>query len=138
VITFEKTIKHTRILNPLKNFQEDTVTFEYRTDPLTGRNTTVIPGMLGYMSKFLTTDPELLNTLIEKTKTNCPFCPENIRTKTPMFTKAFLPEGRIHVGDATVIPNLTGHAEKSILAILSKEHHLKLADFTPELILNGF
>ncbi len=138
MITFEKTIKHARILNPLKNFQEDTITFEYRTDPLTGRNTTVISGMLGYISRFLTTDVELLKTLIEETKTNCPFCPENARTKTPMFTKDFLPEGRIYVGDATIIPNLTGHAEKSVLAILSKEHHLELKDFTPELILNGF
>jgi galactose-1-phosphate uridylyltransferase len=138
VITFEKTIKHAKILNPLKNFQEDTVTFEYRTDPLTGRNTTVIPGMLGYINKFLTTDAKLLNTLIEKTKANCPFCPENVRTKTPMFTKDFLPEGRIHVGDTTIIPNLTGHAEKSILAVLSKEHHLELENFTSELIQNGF
>jgi UDPglucose--hexose-1-phosphate uridylyltransferase len=138
VITFEKTIKHARILNPLKNFQEDTITFEYRNDPLTGRNTTVIPEMQGYITRFLATDAELLSALIENTKTNCPFCPENVRTKTPMFTKDFLPEGRIHVGDTTIVPNLTGHAEKSILAILSKEHHLKLADFTPELILNGF
>jgi hypothetical protein len=53
VITFEKSIKYSRILNPLKNFEEDTLTFEYRTDPLTGRNTTVIKGMLNYISKFL-------------------------------------------------------------------------------------
>jgi galactose-1-phosphate uridylyltransferase len=138
MITFEKTTKHTKILNPLKNFQEDTITFEYRTDPLTGRNTTVIPGMQAYINRFLTTDTEQLNTLIEKTKTNCPFCPENVRTKTPMFTKDFMPDGRITIGDTTIIPNLTGHAEKSILAILSKEHHLKLADFTPEMLLNGF
>ncbi len=138
MITFEKTIKHTKILNPLKNFQEDTITFEYRTDPLTDRNTTVIPEMHAYINKFLTTDTELLNTLIEKTKTNCPFCPQNVRTKTPMFTKDFLPEGRITVGDATIIPNLTGHAEKSILAILSREHHLKPTEFTPEMLMNAF
>jgi UDPglucose--hexose-1-phosphate uridylyltransferase len=138
MITFEKTIKQAKILNPLKNFQEDTITFEYRTDPLTGRNTTVIKGMLNYINKFLTTDTELLKSLIEKTRANCPFCPENIKAKTPMFTKDFLPEGRIQIGNATVIPNLTGHAEKSILVILSKEHHLTLENFTPELILDGF
>ena len=55
-IVFEKTVKRARILNPLKNFQEDTITFEYRTDPLTGRNTTVITGMLNYVSKFLASD----------------------------------------------------------------------------------
>jgi len=135
---YEKAVKHARILNPLKDFEEDIITFECRTDPLTGRNTTVIDGMLNYVSKFLTSDNELLNSLVEKTRLNCPFCPESVRTKTPMFTRDFLPEGRIFVGDATVVPNLLGHAERSILVVLSKEHHLRLKDFTAQLILDRF
>ena len=138
MINFEKTVKHAKILNPLKNFAEDTLTFEYRTDPLTGRNTTVIKDMLSYVSKFLTSDMELLDSLVEKTRTNCPFCPENVRTKTPMFPKDFLEEGRIFVGDAVVIPNLMGHAERSILVVLSRAHHLKLKDFAYKLIFDGF
>jgi UDPglucose--hexose-1-phosphate uridylyltransferase len=138
VIEFEKTIKQSKILNPLKNFEEDTITFEYRADPLTGRNTTVIRGMLNYVSRFLTSDAELLTSLVEKTKANCPFCPENVRTKTPMFPREFLAEGRILVGDAVVVPNLLGHAEQSVLTILSREHHLKLEDFTPKLLFDGF
>jgi len=138
VITFEKTIKYFRILSPLKNFEEDTLTFEYRTDPLTGRNTTVIKGMLKYISKSLVSDEELLNSLVEKTRMNCPFCPESVKDKTPMFTQDFLKEGRIFVGDAVVIPNLLGHAERSVLVVLSKEHYLKLRDFTPKLIFDGF
>lgn len=138
MIAFEKTVKRAKILNPLKNFAEDTLTFEYRTDPLTGRNTTVIPGMLNYISKFLTSDVELLGSLVEKTRVNCPFCSENVKTKTPMFPKEFLKEGRIFVGDTTVIPNLMGHAERSILVVLSREHHLTLKEFTPELLFNGF
>jgi UDPglucose--hexose-1-phosphate uridylyltransferase len=138
MITFEKTVKYSRILNPLKNFEEDVVTFEYRTDPLTGRNTTVIKGMLKYVSKFLGSDEKLLNSLVEKTRMNCPFCPESVKEKTPMFTQDFLKEGRIFVGDAVVIPNLLGHAERSILVVLSKEHYLKLKDFTPKLIFDGF
>jgi galactose-1-phosphate uridylyltransferase len=31
-----------------------------------------------------------------------------------------------------------GHAEQSVLAILSQEHHLKLKDFTPKLLFDGF
>jgi UDPglucose--hexose-1-phosphate uridylyltransferase len=137
-IEFEKTVKYAKILSPLKNFEEDTVTFEYRTDPLTGRNTTVIRGMLNYVSRFLTSDAELLNSLVEKTKANCPFCPESVRTKTPMFPREFLAEGRIFVGDAVVVPNLLGHAEQSVLAILSRAHHLKLKDFTPKMLFDGF
>lgn len=137
-IAFEKTVKHARILNPLKNFEEDTLTFEYRTDPLTGRNTTVVKGMINYIRGLLVTDTELLNSLIEKTRVNCPFCPENIRAKTPMFTQDFLKEGKIFIDEAVVMPNLLGHAEKSILVVLSQDHYLKLDGFTSRLIFNGF
>lgn len=138
MITFEKIQKSSIIRNPMKNFTEDTVTFEYRTDPLTGRNSTIIKGMLGYVNKFLVSDQGLLDSLVEKTRENCPFCARNVKTKTPMFPPSFLKEGRIIVGDAVVIPNLLGHAERSILTILSKEHHLELDEFTPELLFNGF
>jgi galactose-1-phosphate uridylyltransferase len=138
VIEFERTIKQAKILSPLKNFEEDTITFEYRADPLTGRNTTVIRGMLNYVGRFLNSDAELLNSLVEKTKTNCPFCPENATTNTPMFPRGFLTEGRIFVGDAVVVPNLLGHAEQSVLAILSRKHHPELKDFTPKMLLDGF
>ncbi|MGB9854348.1 MAG: hypothetical protein ACPLRY_06050 [Candidatus Bathyarchaeales archaeon] len=74
MIKFEKVVKRTRILSPLKNFEEDTVTFEYRTDALIGHNTTVIKGMLNYASKFLTSDWELVNAIAEKTRATCPFC----------------------------------------------------------------
>jgi galactose-1-phosphate uridylyltransferase len=138
MIVFEKTVKRSKILNPLKNFEEDVVTFEYRADPLTGRNTTVIRGMLKYICKSLVSDEELLSSLVEKTKVSCPFCPESVKEKTPMFTRDFLEEGRILAGDAVVIPNLLGHAERSVLVVLSKEHYLKLNDFTPKLIFDGF
>jgi UDPglucose--hexose-1-phosphate uridylyltransferase len=138
VIEFEKIIKQAKILSPLRNFEEDTITFEYRADPLTGRNTTIIRGMLNYVSRFLTSDAELLNSLLEKTRANCPFCPESVRSKTPMFPREFLTEGRIFIGDAIVVPNLLGHAEQSVLAILSREHHLELKDFTPKMLFDGF
>jgi UDPglucose--hexose-1-phosphate uridylyltransferase len=138
MIVFEKSLKQARILSPLKNFEEDVVTFEYRTDPLTGRNTTVINGMLSYIKRFLPTDEMLLKAMLEQSRANCPFCPENALEKTPMFPRYFLEEGRIIVGDAIVTPNLLGHAECSILVILSKQHHLKLSEFTTEIILNGF
>lgn len=138
MIDFEKTVKQSRILTPFKNFEEVTLTFEYRADPLTGRNTTVIKGMLDYVSNFLTSDKELLDSLVKKTRVNCPFCPERVKTKTPMFTRDVVEDGRIFVGDAVVVPNLMGHAEKSILVVLSREHHLELKDFTPKLIFDGF
>ncbi|MEM2394623.1 MAG: hypothetical protein QXW82_05170 [Candidatus Bathyarchaeia archaeon] len=138
MVKFEKAVKQAKILSPLKNFDEAVISFEYRTDPLTGRNTTVIKGMLDYVSKFLSSDSALLNTLVEKTRATCPFCPENVKTKTPMFPKNFIREGRIFVGEAVIIPNILGHAEQSVLAVLSKEHHLKLRNFTPKMLFDGF
>ena len=138
LIEFKTTVKQAKILSPLKNFDEETLTFEYRTDPLTGRNTTVIDGMLGYVGKFLSSDAELLKNLVEKTRTTCPFCPESVRTKTPMFPKEFLAEGRIIQGDSVVVPNLLGHAERSVLAVLGQAHHLQLKNFTAKLLLDGF
>jgi len=108
VIAFEKTVKNSSILDPSRNFEESIRTFEYRTDPLTGRNTTVIKGMMEYVNKFLISDDVLLNSLIEKTKVNCPFCPENVETKTPMFPENFVKGGRILVGNAVVVPNFWG------------------------------
>jgi galactose-1-phosphate uridylyltransferase len=138
LIEFQKVVKQSKIRSPLKNFEEETITFEYRTDPLTGRNTTVIAGMLNYVSKFQPSEPQLLEALVEKTKATCPFCPQSVRSKTPMFTQDFLPEGRIVSGQATIIPNLLGHAEQSILAILSQSHSLRLDEFTPQLLFDGF
>ena len=135
---FKKTVKETKILSPLKNFEEETLTFEYRTDPLTGRNTTVIKGMLNYVGKFLTSDVEMLKGLVEKTRATCPFCPESVDTKTPMFPKEFSFEGRIAEGNVVIVPNLLGHAERSVLAVLGWKHHLQLMEFTPELLLDGF
>ena len=138
MIEFQKTVKQTTILSPLKNFEEETLTFEYRADPLTGRNTTVIKGMLGYVSKFFRSDAEMLHALMEKTRATCPFCPESVQTKTPMFPKDFLTDGRITSGDAVVVPNLLGHAERSVIAVLGSEHHLTLKDFTANLLADGF
>jgi len=138
VIAFEKTVKNSSILDPSRNFEEKIVTFEYRTDPLTGRNTTVIKGMMEYVSKFLVSDDVLLNSLVEKTRVNCPFCPENVGLRTPRFPENFVKGGKIFVGNAVVVPNFLGHAERSVLVILSKEHHLKLNDFASEVVFDGF
>lgn len=138
MIDFRKVEKCQKILNPMKDFAEQETIFEYRTDPLTGRNTTVISGMLGYVAKFLASDKTVLDSLLEQSRVACPFCPENVRIKTPMFPPEFLKDGRIFVGDSVVVPNITGHAEKSALAVLSKQHHLKLTEFVPKLLVDGF
>ena len=55
-----------------------------------------------------------------------------------MFPEDFLPERRIIEGMTVFVPNLLGHAERSVLAVLGEKHHRQLNDFTPELLLDGF
>ncbi|MBC7130207.1 hypothetical protein H5T51_03160, partial [Candidatus Bathyarchaeota archaeon] len=91
-----------------------------------------------YAKGLMASDQALLRFLAEKTKVNCPFCPGKVNTATPMFPKDLVQEGRIVSGDAVVIPNLIGHAEQSVLAVLSKKHYLKLGEFTAKMFLDGF
>jgi len=138
LFVFEKVEKTSKMLNPLKGFVEDSVRFEYRKDPLTGRNSTVIGGMLGYVGKFLVSDRQMLDGLVEGSRVGCPFCPESVKSRTPMFVSGFVDGGRFVVGDVVVVPNLMGHAERSVLAVLGGKHHLKLGEFHSELVLDGF
>ncbi len=94
--------------------------------------------MLDYVGRFLSSDAKMLNSLIEKTKATCPFCPERLRTKTPLFPKELLAEGRFCGGDSVVVANLLKHAQHSALAILARNHYLKLTEFAPKLFLDGF
>jgi galactose-1-phosphate uridylyltransferase len=55
-----------------------------------------------------------------------------------MFPKEFIAEGRIVSGDTVVVPNLLGHAERSVIAVLGRKHHLELRDFTVDMLFDGF
>lgn len=92
VIKLQKTIKQAKILSPLKNFEEETLTFEYRTDPLTGRNTTVIPGMLNYVGKFMVSDAEMLKGLVDKTMQLARFAPKACKLRLRCFQKTSCPK----------------------------------------------
>ncbi|MGQ9514260.1 MAG: hypothetical protein ACUVTL_04335 [Thermoproteota archaeon] len=58
--------------------------------------------------------------------------------KTPKFTADLFEDGRIHIDEAIVVPSLLGHAERSAVVVLSREHHLSLDRFDQKLILNAF
>lgn len=136
-IKFDIVEREVIILNPFKNFQKDTWKIQYRTDPLTGRNTTVIPKLYEYWIKFLGSDGNLLKRLVLSSRRTCPFCPENVLSKTPKFPPEEFEEGRLVKEQAVAFPNLIGHADKSAVITLSKEHFLTLNKFTPDLIYNA-
>lgn len=135
-IRFSKTVYKVSILNPLKNFEKDTWEIEYRSDPLTGRNATVIPRLYDYWIKLMKSEGEYLRKLVLETRRRCPFCPENV-SRTPKFIPEEFEEGRISNGDAIAFPNLIGHSDKSAVIVLSKDHFIPLSKITPKLIYDS-
>jgi len=124
-----------RVLNPLSNFDETQIYAEIRTDPLTGRTSLV--HSFGRESRRWSTPR--LNELIEKSLAGgCPFCPSSIDQLTPKFTPDLLPEGRFHLGECYVFPQVIPYANYSAVTVLSSQHFMSLTDFTQEILTDGF
>ena len=134
-VKFEKQIQESRILSPLTGFTPQTQAVERRKDPLLNRWCRINVER-AYRPKSKAGD-STVTQLIEFTAKNCPFCPERISTSTPKFPSDLLPEGRLRVGDAVVVPNLFAFAQHHAVVVLTKNHFLPLDEFHPELILNG-
>ena len=139
-IKFERFIRNAKLLSPLQQFEVDSTQIEYRIDPLSGYMGCIVSDKdAEWVDKFFFTnpDPKLIEEVVEKTKQNCFFCPENLEKATPKFTEDIVPEGRIHVGDASVFPNLNPYCEYSAVVVISKKHYIQLDEFTPEVFANG-
>jgi UDPglucose--hexose-1-phosphate uridylyltransferase len=133
--SFESTAK---ILNPFKNFTEDVQTIEVRRDPLLG-DTSVYNRSLKDKAKFFfgDSDPELIKNLVQDSAKTCIFCGDKVEKNTPQYPADLVPEGRLRIGEAVLIPNLFPIGTYHSVIILSKAHFLKLSEFRPELIENG-
>ena len=75
-----------------------------------------------------------LEELIEASRVDCSFCPENIEHATPKFLPEISKEGRIKVGESTVFPNLFPFAKYHAMTAVSEEHFLRIEDFTKDQI----
>jgi UDPglucose--hexose-1-phosphate uridylyltransferase len=113
---------------------EVTHTIEHRKDPLTGRITSICPDLKEKWSSFVgETDRELVNTLAEESAGWCPFC-QSIETVTPEVP--FAPEGRWHIKDVWVFPNLFPRTAFEAVVTSSENHFLWLDEFTSQWIEN--
>jgi galactose-1-phosphate uridylyltransferase len=137
-IRFELFKREARILSPLRNFDLTTQTLEHRKDPLTGRTVIVIKGRMDYVRKFVETDDNFLEDLAASTQPDCPFCPSSVTSRAPMFPPEIASEGRIQVGDAICFPSLFAHEDFNAIVVPTREHQLRLNEFSPEMLVNGF
>ena len=86
-------------LDPKENFARKSISFEMRRDPLTGH----ISRIVSFRRKI----PEIKvnEEVLEASKKNCPFCPEQLCALTPLFIPEIASEGRLQRGGASLFPN---------------------------------
>jgi UDPglucose--hexose-1-phosphate uridylyltransferase len=131
-VTFKKITGRTRLINPFKGSTLDEIPYEIRFDPLTGSTGRV------FDLPFKAEKPDVAGIVERSKNIFCPFCPSALEKSTPEFPKDLIPEGRIKVGGATLIPNLAPFEKHAGVAIFSQEHFLPMENLTPETMRDAF
>jgi UDPglucose--hexose-1-phosphate uridylyltransferase len=116
----------------MKGFALDQIPYEIRYDPLTGESGRV------FHLPFKAERPDVSSTVQHSKEMFCPFCPEVLERSTPLFPDNVIPEGRIKVGDATLIPNLLPFDKYAAVSIFSSTHFLPMEALTPEIMHDAF
>jgi galactose-1-phosphate uridylyltransferase len=131
-IEFRKIRSQVRLLNPFKGHALDEIPFEIRFDPLTGATGRV------FDLPFRAEKPDVADIVNRSKNIFCPFCPAALERSTPEFPRDLIPEGRIKVGDAVLIPNLAPFEKHAGVSIFSEEHFLPMENLTPETMRDAF
>jgi galactose-1-phosphate uridylyltransferase len=131
-ISFEKHDKVSVFLNPFTNFERSETKCQLRRDPLTHRT--------GRLAHFVGFKPPAADfaAIIENSRKNCPFCPENVFKMTPEFDHDHIAEGRLEQGQSVLFPNLLPYDAHSALAVICKDHFKTLSEFSPRLLWDAF
>ncbi len=132
-IEFKSVSFESRFLDPRQNFEAGSLSFEIRQDPLTE-----LPGFVAKYRLPLFEKPDLSELVRCSLLRECPFCPQNIQTMTPQFPHELINEGRLHLGEAWVIPNLSPVAQYSAVTIVSNNHFVPITDFSEDMLTDAF
>ena len=119
-------------LDPKDGFTRKKVQFELRKDPLTGHVSRILP----YRRRQL--EAVIPEEMIEASKKNCPFCPDQVVSSTPKLVPEIAPEGRISRGRAVLFPNSFPYARHNCVIVLSDQHFLHLDQFTVDILKDGY
>jgi UDPglucose--hexose-1-phosphate uridylyltransferase len=134
-VEFRKEIVTAEFLNPLRGFERDAKSIEYRSDPLTGYSSRVSTDRAKRVKQAQGVAVDVADIAASSTKSCC-FCPANIDRDTTKFAPGFLSggDGRIAVGGCALFPNLHPFTEFHAVARLTELHYLELDEFTPKMI----
>jgi len=108
---------------------------EYRFDPLTGEQTRINPARAKRVKQAQSNGE--WKKIIEKSRRNCVFCPEQIDQKTPTFPETICRQGRIRRGETVVFPNMNPFGEHHAVATMSAAHYLDADEFGADRLSNN-
>ncbi len=129
---FRKIKTQTRLLNPFRDFTPDKIPLEVRFDPLTGQTGRV------FNLHYKCEPTDWTDIVKQSQKSFCPFCEAALEKSTPLFPQDLIPEGRIRLGEATLIPNLVPFDKYAGVCIMTHRHFVPLQDWSPENMLDAF
>lgn len=131
-IQFHKLLREARFLDPTLGFVESKRVSQIRFDPLTGRTCRVLEGTKRAPPKVD------IRALVEASlQMGCPFCSGRVGETTPQFSPDIVPEPRIQVGKALLVPNAFPYDAHSAVCILGDQHYVAIADFGIDVLTNG-
>ncbi|RLB05353.1 MAG: hypothetical protein DRG50_07365 [Deltaproteobacteria bacterium] len=132
-IKFKKRLQEAKILDPKRGYGEKVLIMETRWDPLTNRTVRVLDLPIKRLDKL-----DMEEFLKRVGDVRCPFCPDSLEELTPKFTEGFIKGGRLRFGEVCVLPNRLPFDKFCAVAVLTKRHFVPIADFTEEILFNGF
>ncbi|MFB6082311.1 MAG: hypothetical protein ABEJ67_05770 [Halanaeroarchaeum sp.] len=130
-IEFPSVRQEATFYNPLEDFAETTIPVEVREDPLTGRQTRIVP------ENFLVPDEAPDISEVVDDDEGCFFCPDSVGDVTPRYPD-FVGTDRGSVGEATSFPNLNPYGAHSNVVVLTEDHYVPIDEFGVETFADGF
>jgi galactose-1-phosphate uridylyltransferase len=122
MIKFRKKVEESTYLNPFNNFQPHNGQVEIRWDPLTALTARVVRFPARKFERF-----PFESTVSSSLAAKCPFCDENVNNMTAKLDETVYGRTHIEHEGVRIIPNLLTFDKHSLVAILSKTHHLDVA-----------
>ena len=121
-----------RFYDPTRDFAPTERIIEIRKDPLTQRTSHILGTGLKVEK------PDVEEIVSQARSSFNPFAVDTREQATPRFLEEDLPEGRLSVGEAVVIPNLFPRDRFSAVTVLSEADYIPLTGFTQEILDNAF
>jgi UDPglucose--hexose-1-phosphate uridylyltransferase len=133
-IEFEVSRQVCRFLDPTRGFEPVEKVTEIRYDPLTSRTSHILD--MGFEPQR----PDVEGMVSRSRSAFNPFASDKREEVTPRFLDEVegIPEGRLAVGEALVVPNLFPYDRYSAVTVLSEADFVPLGGFLEKVLVDAF